>query len=512
MRNFEEHKDNCVLMRLIYSTFTTALVLLVFHSIAGNTPPIDTLHTSIDSTGIRPDDPVLQALDKAVYGSLFESAVLETDTQKLNVFGFPKDSIPKHEAAYYQAILDSLNMRTPFNLVYNDRVHAFIELYALKRREQTSRMLGLKAYYFPLFEAILDQYEMPLEIKYLAVVESALNPKARSRAGAVGLWQFMYATGKMHDLHQNSYVDERMDPIKSTHAACQYLSHLYGIYGKWDLALAAYNCGPGNVNRAMRRSGSREGNYWDLYPYLPRETRGYVPAFIAVNYIMSNPSAHNLYPITPEASYFEVDTVVVKQPVQLEKVAEALDLSLTYLTYINPSYKTTTIPAYSNKTSFLVLPTSVIGKYVTNEEQVYVSSQPEKESEGKKLTAKFEEDRVIYRVRSGDYLGKIAASHHVSVSNIRRWNGLRSNNIRVGQKLVLYPSGKYAKAAPVKKATGPEKVQGGVTYYTIQRGDTLWDIAKAKGLSVDELKQLNHSVNYRDLKPGTKIIVKKASS
>lgn len=467
--------------------------------------PNDTTQKTNDTTWVWNDSPqayMLDSLARSPYFTWYEELL---DSNRIDSTRI--DSIPSFDDAYYEAVLDSLDAQTPFNLVYNDRVKAFIKLYAVKRRNQTSSLLGLQAYYFPMIEEVLDQYEMPYELKYLAVIESALNPKARSKAGAVGMWQFMYTTGKMYDLHMNSYMDERMDPIKSTHAACRYLSYLYKIYDKWDLALAAYNCGPGNVNRAMRRSGSRDGNYWDLYPYLPRETRGYVPAFIAVNYVMNNAEAHNIYPTQPRITFFETDTIHLKQPMKLSYLANELGIPQDELHYLNPSYRNDFIPAYSNKTSILRLPQEYAGVFVQHENKIYADVNDTKENEGKKLKA-FQEDRVVYRVRSGDYLGKIANRYHVSVSSLKRWNGLRSNNIRVGQRLIIYPKGStYTAQKSTPKKEVKTEVKGNYEYYQIQNGDTLWDIAKAKGVSVSELQRLNRNLNSRNLKPGMKIIV-----
>jgi membrane-bound lytic murein transglycosylase D len=262
----------------------------------------------------------------------------------------------------------------------------------------------------------------------------------------------------------------------------------------------------------MRRSGSKDGNYWDLYPFLPRETRGYVPAFIAVNYVMQNASAHNLYPVAPEANFFETDTIVVNQPVDLTEIAEIINEPVDYLQFLNPSYKTTYVPAYNNKSNFLVLPADKIGLYIQNEELVYTQSIKEKENDGTASVQKFEEDRIVYRVRSGDYLGKIAQQHRVSVSNLRRWNGLRGNTIRAGQRLVIYPNGNYkpqnnSSAQKTEEKKTEVVKEGDYIYYTIQSGDTLWDIAKARGVSVDELKRFNQHLNFNKLKPGMKVIV-----
>lgn len=489
--------------------FILSLVILIGSTIGLVAQSPDTL--SADSFVIDPGDDVVFTLDHLARIPYLEMHEVDTNRDRLNVYNFPVDSVPKYDSAYLATFLDSLDQLTPFDLVYNDRTHAFINLYAVKRRKTTARLLGLQHQYFPMMEELLAKHEMPFELKYLSVIESGLNPKARSRAGAVGLWQFMYATGKMYDLHQNSYMDERMDPIKSTEAALKYLKYLYGIYHKWDLALAAYNCGPGNVNRAMRRSGSTDGNYWDLYAYLPRETRGYVPAFIAVNYIMNNASAHNIYPVMPKSTYFEMDTVHVSQPVSFEQLAKTLDMQVGDIAYFNPTYKLNYIPSYNNKTAILYLPHEKAELFVQNEQMVYAMAKKEKPNQGKEVQKKFSEDRVVYRVKSGDYLGKIASKYHVGVSDIKRWNGLRNNDLRVGQKLVIYPKGNYAasstKTKPAPKKVIPTTKSGNYTYYEIQSGDTLWDIANAKGVSVEQLKEWNDSLRDKGLKVGTKIIV-----
>lgn len=498
--------------------FTQAFSIVVLFVFSGmNTafavePPTDSTKTvdTIKEEILEESYLIIDALDSMANSPFFESIAHVYDSSTYAHLPDSVGEIPRLSEDHYKQKLARLDSLTPFNLVYNVRVKAFIELYAIKRRTQTAKMLGLQHQYFPMMEEILDQYDMPYELKYLAIVESALNPKARSRAGAVGLWQFMYSTGKLYKLHQNSYMDERMDPVKSTHAACKYMQYLYKIYGKWDLVLAAYNCGPGNVNRAMRRSGSRDGNYWDLYPYLPRETRGYVPAFIAVNYVMSHYEDHLIKPQAPTITFFEMDTVHVKRPIDFSVIAQKTGLTVDELRYLNPTYRRDKVPAYSNKTSILYLPNDAVGSFIDNEKELYATTASHsKENDGTKLK-RFSEDRIVYRVRSGDYLGRIARRYRVSVSSIRRWNGLRGNNIRVGQRLKIYPSGRYKPKSSqnlAKKGKGKVTQSGNYLYYKVQAGDTLWDIAKNKGVSVDQIKNWNSRLNHKRLKPGMKIIV-----
>ena len=399
-----------------------------------------------------------------------------------------------------------LDNQTPFELTYNDRTKAFINLYAVKKRDLTSRFMGLSEHYFPMIEEQLDIYDMPIEMKYLAIVESALNATARSRAGAKGLWQFMYSTGKIYGLQVNSYIDERNDPIQSTEAACQYLKYLHGIYDDWNLALAAYNCGPGNVNKAIRRSGGKRG-YWEIYPFLPRETRGYVPAFIAVNYIMAYGPEHEIYPVLPPSTHFENDTVMVNERISLTHLSKVLELELEHVQFLNPQYKLSVIPDLE-EAQVLRLPKGKLADFIVNENAIYehYNTLPEEEVA---VVEQFE----VYRVRSGDYLGKIANRYHVSVSSIKDWNNLRSNNLRVGQRLTIYHSSSSnrttAKKTPQKKTL--ETVEhGNFIYYEIQSGDTLWDIAKAKGISTGQLKSLNQNLNEKRLRPGDKIVVGKS--
>jgi membrane-bound lytic murein transglycosylase D len=495
--------------KLYTLTLSTLLLFVVELNFATNS---DTLSVNLpeiieEKYCIEPDDPVLITLDNSLKSKYFETFRLITDTNLLDKVGFCKDSIPTYSEEYYMNFLAQLDAKTPFDLSYNQRVKAFIDLYALKRREMTSRMLGLSHTYFPMFEELLDKYDLPLEFKYLAVVESALNPKAKSKAGAVGLWQFMYPTGKMFKLNVTSYVDDRMDPYKSTEAACLYFKYLYGIYGNWELVMAAYNCGPGNVNKAIRRAGGKVDNYWDVWAYLPKETRSYVPAFIAVNYVMNNASAHNLFPLAPKATYFEFDTVHVKQELALEKIAEMLDVDIEHLAFLNPQYKLGIIPSPDSKQQFsLNLPKDKLGVFIANEQAIYEYHQ-NKADELQDATKEVIEEKniaqtelITHKVANGEYLGLIAQKYGVNLNDLKQWNNIKGNDIYIGQKLTIYSSG-IAKNQVKEISSSSEK------YYTIQQGDTLWDIAKAKGMSVEELKKLNSNINYNNLKPGMKILV-----
>src|SRR6056297_3744979 len=386
--------------------------------------------------------------------------------------------------------LEKLNRKTPFNVAYNPSLESVIKSFLTKRRGLMERMLTASQFYFPLFEQELDNQNIPLEIKYLAIVESALNPKARSRVGAKGLWQFMYSTGKMYGLDVSSYVDERHDPIMATKAASKYLSRLYGIFGDWDLALAAYNSGPGNVNKAIRRSGGYE-NYWNIRPFLPRETAGYLPAFLATMYIFEYAEEHELQYKKAERPYFETDTVHVKNMITFDQISKLVDISTEELEMLNPAYKLNIIPKVEGKNYTLRLPTAKIGKFVSNEEEIYAFVKKELDSLEKPLpnmvTA---QDQIRYRVKSGDYLGKIAERYGVGVSQIKRWNGLRSNNLRIGQRLTIYPKRNANASVKPKNTPSRTAVAGNGKVHEVQSGDSLWTISrKYPGISIDNLRK-----------------------
>lgn len=410
-----------------------------------------------------------------------------------------------------KARLSRLNEKTPFNIEYNPSLESVIKSYLSRNRGLMQRMLTLSQFYFPMFEQELDNHNMPLEMKYLAIVESALNPRAKSRVGATGLWQFMYGTGKEQDLEVTSYVDDRSDPIKSTIAACEYLTRLYSIYDDWDLALAAYNSGPGNVNKAIRRSGGYT-NYWNIRPYLPRETAGYLPAFIATMYIFEYAKEHDLQGDLVERPYFETDTVHVKSLLSFEQISKFTDVSVAELIVLNPSYKLNMIPFVKGRDHALRLPKTAMGKFVSNEESIYALVKKEFSKMEQPLPRVVSaESQTRYRVRSGDFLGKIAERFGVRVSEIKRWNGLRSNNLQVGQRLTIFPRNSNAIAAVEEKST-PKPIPPGVKTHTVEEGDSLWTISKKySGITVDNLKDWN-GISGKNLKLGTKIMLCDCSS
>ncbi|WP_298515294.1 LysM peptidoglycan-binding domain-containing protein [uncultured Kordia sp.] len=405
-----------------------------------------------------------------------------------------------------KARLARLNAKTPFNIEYNPSLESVIRRFLKRRKKSMERLMKISQYYFPMFEQELDNYNIPLEVKYLAIVESALNPRARSRVGATGLWQFMYQTGKQYDLNVSSYVDERSDPEKSTKAACQYLASLYKIFGDWDLALAAYNSGPGNVSKAIRRSGGYV-NYWNIRSNLPRETAGYLPAFLATMYIFEYADEHGFQVEKIEVPHFATDTIRVKQILTFDQISEVLNVKVEDLQFFNPAYKLDIIPHIKGRNYTLRLPVQEVGKFVNNEAAIYDLAKEELAKREKPLPQLFEMDkRTRYRVRQGDYLGKIARRFGVRVSDLKRWNGLRSNRLRIGQRLTVYPR---KPGFATKKPSKTKKNNGNAKTYTVKSGDSLWSIAqKFPGISVKNIQKWN-DISGNKLKPGMKLRVSK---
>lgn len=336
---------------------------------------------------------------------------------------------------------------------YNDIVQKFIDRYTGRLRHSVSYMLGASNFYTPIFEEALEAYGLPLELKHLPVIESALNPMATSHAGAAGLWQFMVATGKQYGLEVNSLVDERRDPVKSSFAAARYLKDLYDIFGDWSLVIAAYNCGPENIKKAIHRAGG-EADYWKIYPYLPRETRGYVPAFIAANYVMNYYCEHNICPMRTQLPA-KTDTIVVNRDVHLKQIAEICGIELDELRTLNPQYRRDIVNG-SNKPSVIRMPTTATNTFIANEDSIYKyqaetlftrrslvevdnntnTSSVRKSSTKRKSSTRRRRSRVKrVTIRKGDTLSEIAERNHTTVKKLRQLNGIRGNNIRAGKKI-----------------------------------------------------------------------------
>jgi len=431
--------------------------------------------------------------------------------------------------------------RLPFvvEMTYNKTVSNFIKLYTDRRRERVRVMLSLSNYYFPLFEEVFDRYQIPYELKYMAVIESALNPRAMSKAGATGMWQFMYYTGKHYGLSINSLVDERRDPYMATIAAAEFMSDLYKMYNDWTLVIAAYNCGPGNVNKAIRRAGGKR-NYWDIYYYLPRETRGYVPAFIAAAYVMSYPEYHNLKPI-PVDFTLNNDTIHISERLHLQQVSDVLNIPIDQLRDLNPQYKFDIIP--EDKQYVLRIPKENIISFIdlkdsifNYQDSIYFNKNnhiinPTALNSNKPTMPSDKFTKLKYTVQSGDNLGYISMWYDVRLSDLRYWNNIRSNTIRAGEDLNIYvPNSKAEYYKPVDKMSFSEKQKrigkqvaevqaskpvvddytGEYITYQVKSGDSLWEIAKKfPGVSDTDISRLNN-INYSSsIQPGQILKIKK---
>ncbi|WGD35786.1 LysM peptidoglycan-binding domain-containing protein [Olleya sp. YS] len=463
---------------------------------------------SVELPKVLQDDAFASNIDKKWLDELYSTTLFDTIYRDVADLKYNAVYYPELTTDTLKARLARLNAKTPFNVEYNPALESVIKSFLKNRHQSFERLMGLSNYYFPMFERELDNQDIPLEMKYLAIVESALKPRARSRVGATGLWQFMFATGKQYGLDVSSYVDERSDPIKSTKAAATYLSRLYKLFGDWDLALAAYNSGPGNVSKAIRRSGGYQ-NYWNIRQNLPRETAGYVPAFLATMYIFEYAKEHGFVQHRPEFHLIETDTIHVKQMITLDQVSEFTGVEIETLQFLNPAYKLDIIPFIEGKNYTLRLPRAIIGAFVNNEDQLYAHAKAEFEKREKPLPQFFNADtKTRYTVKQGDYLGKIARKYGVRVSQIKQWNGLRSNNLKIGQRLTIYPRNGVAVKKPIastKKSTKPTK---GETYI-VQQGDSLWSISqKFTGVSVQNIKDWN-DISGTKLKPGMKLIISK---
>jgi membrane-bound lytic murein transglycosylase D len=445
-----------------------------------------------------------------------------------------KDSIKHVDDEVIIKRVRKMDEASPFDFVANDATLAMIKLYVYKRYKLTARMLGMGEYYFPIFEEKLIAYNMPLELKYLPIVESALNPVAVSHAGAGGLWQFMPATGKSYGLDINSYVDKRNDPYLSTEAACLHLKKLYKIYGDWSMALAAYNAGAGNVNKAIRRANGKT-DFWSIREFLPKETQNYVPAFIAVNYVMKYASQHNIYPIKPEFFNIDIDTVHVCHRIEFGVLEHWLEYSRTKLRYLNPMFKTDVIPEIDSSFT-LYLPVNLMGKYFQLEDSIYKYSS----LDYKYWVANHQPNRIerSHTVKSGETLASIAIKYKVTEQEIRAWNTKSSDYLKVGGTLLIYePKNGGMPSLPaetnqskeelattkttttVTPASTPPKASVTTstssntqfTYYTVQKGDTLWSISQKYKLSVDELIAHNKSLHAKGLHTGDKVKIPKKS-
>ena len=469
-------------------------------SIAGEM--IEIYEENGDRIGDRllPDDHSPEAMDSLLnkwYRNRARNLRAETD------LFYEMDSIRLDTNVPDSVLIRRLAAMNPYiSLPYNETVKKYMILYSEKMPQTMAHMLALADYYMPIFEETLNKYNLPLELKYMAVIESALNPTAVSRAGAKGIWQFMYTTAKSYGLKITSYVDERLDPVKSADAAARYLQDAYQIFGDWNLAISAYNCGFGNVSKAIRRAGGKN-SFWSIYEYLPRETRGYVPAFVGAMYAFRY---YREYGIVPEKLELpaHVDTFEIRRNLHFTQISEVVGVPSDLLRNINPQYTHDIIPGNEGP-HILRLPSQFTTAFIDREDTLYTYKAEELFSPVTLESIKNESSptRITYRVKKGDYLGKIAAAHHVTVAQIKNWNNLRNNNLRIGQTLVIYKNG----GGPVAKTNAGASTGGnesGDSVYVVKKGDTLSKIAsRYPGVSANDI--MKHNGIGSNIKVGQKI-------
>ena len=486
--------------------------------------------------GLLPEDYTLDVTD-----SLLSLWYVHSNLRKGDTVSFNMDSVHFRSSVTDKEYLQRLaDMNSFITLPFNETVRNYIILYSEKMPTKMSSMLALSQYYSPIFEEIFDRYGLPKELKYMAVIESAFNPVAVSRAGAKGMWQFMYNTAKMYGLTINSFVDERLDPVKSADAAARYMRDAYRIFGDWNLAISSYNCGSGNVNKAMRRSGSRE--FWPVYNYLPRETRGYVPAFVGAMYAFTYYREHGLVPET-DSMPVQVDTFHIRRMLHFQQVSALTGVSVEMLKKLNPQYVHDIVPGTAKEEYVLRLPYQYTSKFIENEDSVYAYNAKEYFSpatlQNIAVSGSASSQRIAYKVKSGDYLGRIASRYHVTVKQIMEWNHLRNTNLRVGQVLYIYgkfngpvaqSSGASSKSSAASSSKGSASsdgatrasskgsaatpppadsaAEGTYTVYVVKSGDSLYRISQDyPGVSADDIMKFNGIGT--DIRPGMKLKIPK---
>jgi membrane-bound lytic murein transglycosylase D len=469
---------------------------------------------------------VAEILDSLVNATYFKDEHFSIPSKESGKFGFPSTFVPQYSDSVYAARIAALRRKTPIPLVYNEHVRGFIRLYAVDKRGSVAKILGLTKLYFPLFEEKLDEYNVPLEMKYLAIVESALNPTAVSSAGAKGLWQFMYGTGKMYGLQSSSFIEDRYDPYKASVAASRHLRDLYNIYGDWFLALAAYNSGPGNVNKAIRRAGGIK-DYWAIWDYLPAETRGYVPAYIAVNYIMNYYNEHNIRPVEPGFLYQDIDTLKTTRLLSFEQINETIGIPMRDLQFLNPQYKLGIIPsAGPSSPNVIRLPRKYISQFQKREDEIYAyKSAATAEREG--LYARLEnlnagtriqstesgsvqKGQKIHVVQQGESLGSIARMYRAYISQLIAWNNLKDAEVTPGQKLIVFGSPDTVTSSQPERVRYEEtvpSVRKTIERHRVKRGETLAAIARKYNTTVQRLASLNNLSGRKKIVPGQRIKV-----
>lgn len=438
----------------------------------------------------------------------FSQEKASTNSSQLDVVlpNYQYEFVPDFTYEEVNERIQKMDLEMEFEL--NEQVFSYIQFFTIRNRNWIKMVLARKEQYFPMYEETMKNHGMPVEIQNLSIIESGLDPKIKSRVGAMGLWQFMPATGREYGMLVNSHIDDRMDPEKSTEAAAKYLKALYKMFGDWEVALAAYNCGPGNVLKAIRRSGGKT-TFWGIYDYLPKETRNYVPQFQAMLYILNHLEEHNLR--LEEPSYpLEYEHVKFDRAFNLERLATLSGVCLSDLEKLNPSINQGHVPESNRSMSIRIPKTKAffikenlawLGDSLGKSSPVLISNATQSTA---KSTTTSSESRLTYKVKSGDFLSKIAANYGVSLENLKEWNKLKSTVIHTGQILYLYPQGQATSSGGSTRTLAQNSSSSKT--YTVKTGDSLWNISQKHSLSIEEIKRLNN-LNSTTIKPGQRLIV-----
>ncbi|WGK95257.1 MULTISPECIES: LysM peptidoglycan-binding domain-containing protein [Flavobacterium] len=469
---------------------------------------------SIKKTFVRDD--LASCVDSLWLKELTDLDLYNNLSQDIQTINFDEQVDYELPTEVLKARLQEMDEKSPFHIEYNPGLENIIKSFLKNRKRAFERLMAISEYYFPLFEEALDKQNVPLEIKYLAVVESALNPKAVSRVGATGLWQFMYQTGKQYGLKIDSYVDERSDPLKASEAAAQYMKNMYAIFGDWDLVLASYNSGPGNVAKAIRRSGGQQ-NYWNIRKNLPKETQGYVPAFLATMYIYEYHKEHGIKPERAPIKHFATDTVMIKKQISFKQISDLIDIPIAQLQILNPSFKLNIVPSYKDQAHYLRLPQDKMAVFTSNESKIYAYVDREanlREKPFQIVRPIVPQDSIntlqrlaqakvrYYRVKRGDNLTTIAQKYDVAIEDLKKWNNIKGNKVAYGknlringtdveQKLSAVAKVEVDKKAVIKDSLGSKMD----SFYVVQKGDNLSAIAKKFNISVADLQEWNKLTN-----------------
>ncbi|OIQ31244.1 MAG: hypothetical protein BM555_05325 [Crocinitomix sp. MedPE-SWsnd] len=462
----------------------------------------------------------IEVVENSLFKYYEETWGKERAYEVIDSLNYEEKDRPSFSDSTYISRLDKLNTTTPIDVASNPEMIRVVKYFASKRRRFTSVCIGRSKLFFPMYEEYLDRYDMPMELKYLSVIESGLRPTVKSRVGAAGLWQFMYRTGRMFGLDNDSYVDERMNPELATDAACRYLKYLYGMYGDWSIALAAYNAGPGNVNKAIRRSGGKM-NYWELRPFLPKETQMYVPNLIAMIYMMNYYPEHNIVPAEAKVYQHEVDTVCLSNVVRISYLDSIIGMEEDDFRYLNPTYKTDIIP-HTEDPQCITLPLEKIGLFLDNEDSIY---NYERVLDSMKLSFVALEKKKRHTVKPDETMAKIAKMYDVTVQDIRGWNGMRTSTIYPGQKLtIMVMERKYIEGTSSSSSSKPSSntskpsstnskinytYDGSYKYYTLKNGESLWTVSQKLGIPFGQIQELNKDLDPKRMQPGDKIRIKK---